>query len=44
MPLVALAEMKDTSCPLCKEQAKIVEEHNGLWSPDAEEYLLANAR
>jgi len=44
MPLVSLAELKDKGCPLCKELAKIVEERNGLWSPDAEEYLLANAR
>jgi hypothetical protein len=23
--------------------AKIVEKHNGLWSPEAEKFLLANA-
>jgi hypothetical protein len=28
---------------LYRELAKIVEEHNGLWSPEAEKYLLANA-
>ncbi len=43
MPLTALDELKDTDCPICKELAKIVEANNGLWSPDAEAYLLANA-
>jgi threonine dehydrogenase-like Zn-dependent dehydrogenase len=43
MPLTALAELKDQDCPVCKELAKIVEKHNGLWSPEAEKYLLANA-
>ena len=43
MPLVALNELKDTDCPVCKELAIIVEKHNGLWSPEAEKYLLANA-
>jgi hypothetical protein len=45
MPLVALSELselgKDNA--LYRELAKIVEEHNGLWSPEAEKYLLANA-
>ena len=43
MPLTALAELKDKECPICKELAVIVEKHNGLWSPEAEKYLLANA-
>ncbi len=43
MPLVALNELKDKDCPVCKELAVIVEKHNGLWSPEAEKYLLANA-
>ncbi len=43
MPLTALDDLKDTDCPICKELAKIVEANNGLWSPEAEVYLLANA-
>jgi threonine dehydrogenase-like Zn-dependent dehydrogenase len=43
MPLTALSELKDKDDALCKELAKIVEKHNGLWSPEAETYLLANA-
>jgi len=43
MPLTALNELKDQDCPICKELSKIVEKHNGLWSPEAEVYLLANA-
>lgn len=43
MPLTALDELKDKDCPFCKKLAEIVEKHNGLWSPEAEKYLLANA-
>ena len=43
MPLTALADFANKECPLCKELAKIVAKHNGLWSPAAENYLLANA-
>jgi threonine dehydrogenase-like Zn-dependent dehydrogenase len=43
MPLVALAELKNKDCPFCKKLAEIVEKYNGLWSPEAEKYLLANA-
>jgi len=43
MPLTALDDLKDQDCPICKALAVIVEKHNGLWSPDAEKYLLANA-
>jgi len=43
MPLTALSELKDKDCPFCKKLAEIVEKHNGLWSPEAEKYLLANA-
>ncbi len=43
MPLTSLDELKDKDCPTCKELAKIVEANNGLWSPEAEKYLLANA-
>jgi len=45
MPLIALndiAEMGKAN-PLYAELAKIVEKHNGLWSPEAEVYLLENA-
>jgi threonine dehydrogenase-like Zn-dependent dehydrogenase len=43
MPMTALAELKDKNCPFCKKLATIVEKHNGLWSPEAEKYLLENA-
>lgn len=47
MPLIALSELEtranDPKLGACySELARIVAEHNGLWSPDAEEYLLAN--
>lgn len=43
MPLTALNELKDKPCPFCRKLAEIVEKHQGLWSPEAESYLLANA-
>ena len=43
MPLVALDSLAEINCPVCKELAGIVEKHKGLWSPEAEKYLLANA-
>ena len=43
MPLVALDDLSGLDCPVCKELAVIVEKHNGLWSPEAEKYLLENA-
>ncbi len=43
MPLTALDDLKDADCSICKELAKIVEANNGLWSPEAEKYLLENA-
>ncbi len=43
MPLRALDDLKTTDCPLCRELAGMVEKHNGLWSPEAESFLLANA-
>ncbi len=46
MPLVAIddfAELGKTD-PMYAELAKIVEKTNGLWSPEAEKYLLANAK
>jgi threonine dehydrogenase-like Zn-dependent dehydrogenase len=43
MPLTALNDLENQNCPVCKELAVIVKKHNGLWSPEAEKYLLANA-
>lgn len=46
MPLVAIddfAELGKTD-PMYAELAKIVEKTNGLWSSEAEKYLLANAK
>ncbi len=43
MPLVALADLKSMEGELYQGLAKIVDQHNGLWSPEAEQYLLANA-
>ena len=46
MPLVALADLaelgKDNE--MYRELAKIVEKNNGMWCPEAEKYLLANAK
>ena len=46
MPLVALTDLAELgkSEPLYKGLAEIVEAHNGLWSAEAEKYLLANAK
>lgn len=43
MPLVALNDLKNHEGELYQGLAKIVEKHNGLWSPEAERFLLANA-
>jgi threonine dehydrogenase-like Zn-dependent dehydrogenase len=43
MPLVALNELKNMEGDLYQGLAGIVEKHNGLWSPEAERFLLANA-
>ncbi len=45
MPLVALDELSERSgeSPLYEGLAKIVASHNGLWSLEAEEYLLKHA-
>lgn len=42
MPLTALADLesKASESPLYKELARLVENNNGLWSTEAEEYLL----
>ena len=46
MPLTALDDMEELgrTDPMMAELAKIVARHNGLWSPEAEKYLLANAK
>ena len=43
MPLVALDGLKDMEGDLYQGLAEIVEKENGLWSPEAERFLLANA-
>lgn len=46
MPLTAIEdfEEKGKTDPMFKELARIVEAHNGLWSAEAEKYLLKNAK
>ena len=46
MELTALADLaeKGRTCPICAELAKLVAQNNGLWSVEAEQYLLANAK
>ena len=46
MPLVALADLAELgkTDPLYRELATIVEKNNGMWCPEAEKYLLANAK
>ena len=46
MPLVALDELeeKGKEDPMFAELANIVAANNGLWCPEAEKYLLANAK
>ena len=45
MPLTALDDLEELgkTDPMMRELAAIVARHNGLWSPEAERYLLANA-
>jgi threonine dehydrogenase-like Zn-dependent dehydrogenase len=43
MPLVALDELQAMDGELYQGLAEIVARHNGIWSPEAEDYLLANA-
>ena len=43
MPLTALDELKNQKGELFQGLAEIVEAHNGLWSPEAERFLLENA-
>ena len=43
MPLIALDDLDGMEGKLYHDLAEIVAAHNGLWSPQAERYLLANA-
>ncbi len=43
MPLIALEDLHGMKGELYRGLAEIVTAHNGLWSPQAERYLLANA-
>jgi threonine dehydrogenase-like Zn-dependent dehydrogenase len=43
MPLAALNELRGTEGDFYQGLADIVDGHRGLWSPQAERYLLANA-
>jgi threonine dehydrogenase-like Zn-dependent dehydrogenase len=44
MPLIALADLRSRATDDARygKLADIVDGHNGLWSPEAEDYLLAN--
>jgi len=46
MELTAISDFKKKgeSSPLFAQLAKIAEKNNGLWSPEAEKYLLKNAK
>lgn len=46
IPLTAISDFKELgkSDPLFRELSGICEAHNGLWSVEAEEYLLANSK
>ncbi len=46
MPLTALADMAELgkTDPMMAKLAEIVEAHNGLWSAEAEKYLLTHAK
>ncbi len=43
MPLVALEDLHEMAGELYQRLAEIVARHNGIWSPEAERYLLDNA-
>ncbi len=43
MPLVALEDLQGMEGDLYQGLAKIVASHNGIWSPEAENFILANA-
>ena len=46
MPLTAIDDFEKLgeTDPMFRELARLVKENNGLWSGDAEKYLLANAK
>lgn len=46
LPLIALSELEELgkSDPMIYELSKIVKKNNGLWSDEAEKYLLSNAK
>ena len=46
LPLTAIADFEEAgkTNPLFAELDKICKAHNNLWSPEAERYLLANAK
>lgn len=46
LPLIALTELeeKGKDDPMLAELARLVKANNGLWSPEAEKYLMANAK
>jgi hypothetical protein len=43
MPLVALDDLHGTAGDFYQGLAEIVTRNNGIWSPEAENYVLANA-
>ena len=43
MPLTAIADFGKVGKPVFDELDRICKAHNGLWSVEAEKYLLANA-
>ena len=43
MPLTAIADFGKIGKPVYDELDRICKAHNGLWNPEAEKYLLANA-
>ena len=44
LPLVALSDLCESEDAMLRHLGEIVKEHNGLWCPEAESYLLANAK
>jgi hypothetical protein len=44
MPLTAIADLGRQGSPLCDALDDICRRNNGLWSVEAEKYLLTNAR
>ena len=44
LPLTPLAELQSQADPMLQKLGRMVENANGLWSPEAEKYLLENAK